>query len=263
MCFDISLLQWLMPAWMLWAHDFKLSTIAWISGIFCDLFNFSALAYDVLCHFLLGPHLMFWTIETWILLFLCLKFSFVLQYKFLCLPWFLDVLAKTVNLCLCIYFQDSLNRKLNRSNVENPWFVFGGSYAGALSAWFRLKFPHLTCGSLASSGVVLAVYNFTDFDRQVNVLDTALSVNCNSFSNILFLGYRAFSLLLMRQLVCIFWIWFQSSVVLQVGVSAGPECKAILQEVTQLVEERLESNEKELKSAFNAAEVRYYTSLCG
>jgi len=25
----------------------------------------------------------------------------------------------------------------------------------------------LTCGSLASSGVVLAVYNFTDFDKQV------------------------------------------------------------------------------------------------
>jgi hypothetical protein len=38
---------------------------------------------------------------------------------------------------------------------------------GALSAWFRLKFPHLTCGSLASSGVVLAVYNYTDFDKQV------------------------------------------------------------------------------------------------
>ncbi|KAF5768383.1 putative peptidase S28, alpha/Beta hydrolase [Helianthus annuus] len=39
-------------------------------------------------------------------------------------------------------------------------------FAGALSAWFRLKFPHLTCGSLASSGVVLAVYNLTEFDQQ-------------------------------------------------------------------------------------------------
>lgn len=104
------------------------------------------------------------------------------------------------------YYQDSLNRKLNRSNVENPWFVFGGSYSGALSAWFRLKFPHLTCGSVASSGVVHAVYNFTDFDRQI-------------------------------------------------GISAGPECKAILQEVTQLVDERLQSNEKELKSAFTATEL--------
>ncbi|XP_021662228.2 probable serine protease EDA2 isoform X2 [Hevea brasiliensis] len=65
------------------------------------------------------------------------------------------------------HYQESLNLKLNRTNVENPWFVFGISYAGALSAWFRLKFPHLTCGSLASSAVVLAVYNFTEFDQQI------------------------------------------------------------------------------------------------
>ncbi|OIV94828.1 hypothetical protein TanjilG_22025 [Lupinus angustifolius] len=65
------------------------------------------------------------------------------------------------------YYQDSLNSKLNRTKTENPWFVFGVSYPGALSAWFRLKFPHLTCGSLASSAVVLAVYNYTEFDQQV------------------------------------------------------------------------------------------------
>ena len=63
--------------------------------------------------------------------------------------------------------KETLNAKYNRSGADNSWFVFGGSYSGALSAWFRLKFPHLTCGSLASSGVVLAVYNFTDFDKQV------------------------------------------------------------------------------------------------
>ncbi|XP_057968049.1 probable serine protease EDA2 [Malania oleifera] len=65
------------------------------------------------------------------------------------------------------YYQESLNAKLNKSDIENPWFVIGVSYSGALSAWFRLKFPHLTCGSLASSGVVLAVYNFTEFDQQI------------------------------------------------------------------------------------------------
>ncbi|XP_071707623.1 probable serine protease EDA2 [Rutidosis leptorrhynchoides] len=105
------------------------------------------------------------------------------------------------------FYQNSLNLKLNRTNVENPWFVFGVSYAGALSAWFRLKFPHLTCGSLASSGVVLAVYNFTQFDQQV-------------------------------------------------GESAGPECKAVLQEVTQLVEQKLASNGKALKAVFGATELK-------
>ncbi|CAA0839214.1 Serine carboxypeptidase S28 family protein [Striga hermonthica] len=105
------------------------------------------------------------------------------------------------------HYQESLNTKLNRSNIDNPWFIFGVSYAGALSAWFRLKFPHLTCGSLASSAVVLAVYDFTEFDKQI-------------------------------------------------GESAGPECKAVLQEITQLVEQKLGSNEKTLKNLFSAAELK-------
>lgn len=67
------------------------------------------------------------------------------------------------------YYQELTNKKQNLSNYENSWFVFGVSYPGALSAWFRLKFPHLTCGSLASSAVVLAIYNFPDFDRQIGV----------------------------------------------------------------------------------------------
>ncbi|XP_047322719.1 probable serine protease EDA2 [Impatiens glandulifera] len=101
------------------------------------------------------------------------------------------------------YYQDLQNTKLNISSVENPWFVFGVSYSGALSAWFRLKFPHLTCGSLASSAVVLAVYNFTQFDQQV-------------------------------------------------GESAGPQCKAALQEVTRLVDQRLMDDSKAVKVLFGA-----------
>ncbi|XP_050216488.1 probable serine protease EDA2, partial [Mercurialis annua] len=64
------------------------------------------------------------------------------------------------------HYQTVLNLKLNRTKAENPWIVFGTSYSGALSAWFRLKFPHLTCGSVASSAVVLAVYDFPEFDQQ-------------------------------------------------------------------------------------------------
>ncbi|KAL1354905.1 hypothetical protein HN51_006954 [Arachis hypogaea] len=104
-------------------------------------------------------------------------------------------------------YQESLNAKLNRTKEENPWFVFGVSYPGALSAWFRLKFPHLTCGSLASSAVVLAVYNFTEFDQQV-------------------------------------------------GESAGPECKAALQETTKLVDQKLVTNGKALKASFDATGLR-------
>lgn len=56
---------------------------------------------------------------------------------------------------------------LDLPQLDNRWIVFGISYAGALSAWFQLKFPHLSHGSLASSGVVEAVFDFTAFDEQV------------------------------------------------------------------------------------------------
>ncbi|KAF0928791.1 hypothetical protein E2562_010667 [Oryza meyeriana var. granulata] len=102
------------------------------------------------------------------------------------------------------YYQETLNAKYNRSGADSSWFVFGGSYAGALSAWFRLKFPHLTCGSLASSGVVLSVYNFTAFDKQI-------------------------------------------------GESAGPECKAALQETTKLVDGQLQSGRNSVKQLFGAS----------
>ncbi|RYR36923.1 hypothetical protein Ahy_A09g041871 isoform B [Arachis hypogaea] len=101
---------------------------------------------------------------------------------------------------------DSLNVKLNRTKVESSWFFFGGSYSGALSAWFRLKYPHLTCGSLASSAVVQAVFDFTEFDQQI-------------------------------------------------GESAGPECKAVLQETTQLIEQKLAINGRSLKASFGAADL--------
>jgi hypothetical protein len=46
-------------------------------------------------------------------------------------------------------------------------FTFGGSYPGALSAWFRIQYPNHTSGSLASSGVVDAVLDFWQFDNQI------------------------------------------------------------------------------------------------
>ena len=36
----------------------------------------------------------------------------------------------------------------------NEVLVIGGSYPGALSAWFRESYPHLTIGAWSSSGVV-------------------------------------------------------------------------------------------------------------
>ncbi len=42
---------------------------------------------------------------------------------------------------------------------------------------------------------------------------------------------------------------------MQIGESAGPECKAALQETNQLVEQRLATDRKAVKALFGAAEV--------
>ena len=61
--------------------------------------------------------------------------------------------------------------------LTGKWAVIGGSYPGALSSWFRQKYPSLATASWSSSGVVNAVYNFTKFDGQV-LLD--VSAECQA-----------------------------------------------------------------------------------
>lgn len=52
--------------------------------------------------------------------------------------------------------------------LTGKWVTIGGSYAGSLSADYRLKHPDLTQGSLASSGPVHARANFEEFDLTVS-----------------------------------------------------------------------------------------------
>lgn len=55
-----------------------------------------------------------------------------------------------------------LIKKLNKIHIFR--IHMGGSYPGGLSAWFRYKYPHLTVGGLASSGVVNPILDFGMFD---------------------------------------------------------------------------------------------------
>ncbi|KAA8522894.1 hypothetical protein F0562_009317 [Nyssa sinensis] len=51
--------------------------------------------------------------------------------------------------------------KQNLSSEASPVVVFGGSYGGMLAAWFRLKYPHIAIGALASSAPILQFDNIT------------------------------------------------------------------------------------------------------
>ncbi|XP_072471635.1 thymus-specific serine protease [Notamacropus eugenii] len=60
-----------------------------------------------------------------------------------------------------------LSRIYNIS-ASSPWIGFGGSYAGSLAAWARLKFPHLIWAAVASSAPVQAQLDFSSYNQVVS-----------------------------------------------------------------------------------------------
>jgi hypothetical protein len=58
--------------------------------------------------------------------------------------------------------------------------TFGGSYSGALSGWFRLKYPHTVVGAVATSAPVLAQVDFRDYLGVVRSSLGSYSPNCLS-----------------------------------------------------------------------------------
>ena len=69
-------------------------------------------------------------------------------------------------------------RIMNQFKPDRQVVVIGGSYPGALSAWFREKYPHMTVASWASSGVVYPIADFWKFDEQVYLSTVKHSEEC-------------------------------------------------------------------------------------
>ncbi|KNC86670.1 hypothetical protein SARC_01207 [Sphaeroforma arctica JP610] len=55
------------------------------------------------------------------------------------------------------------HNELGYDMSETKWIVFGGSYAGAMAAWMKEKYPFLISGSVSSSGPVQAQLNFPEY----------------------------------------------------------------------------------------------------
>ena len=61
-------------------------------------------------------------------------------------------------------FIDSQNLALG---YKADWIVVGGSYPGALAAWFKSQYPDHAVGAWSSSGVIHAIKDFRTFDLDI------------------------------------------------------------------------------------------------
>ncbi|CAL1374135.1 unnamed protein product [Linum trigynum] len=71
---------------------------------------------------------------------------------------------------LADYAEVLLHVKKSLKAENSPIIVFGGSYGGMLATWFRLKYPHIALGALASSAPILYFDDITPSNGYYSVI---------------------------------------------------------------------------------------------
>lgn len=61
-------------------------------------------------------------------------------------------------------FIDGQNEHLG---YKADWIIIGGSYPGALAAWFKSKYPDHALGAWSSSGIIHAIKDFSNADLDI------------------------------------------------------------------------------------------------
>ncbi|XP_024035132.1 lysosomal Pro-X carboxypeptidase [Citrus clementina] len=71
---------------------------------------------------------------------------------------------------LADYAEILLHIKKTHDATYSPVIVVGGSYGGELATWFRLKYPHIALGALASSAPVLYYEDITPHNAYYSIV---------------------------------------------------------------------------------------------
>lgn len=69
--------------------------------------------------------------------------------------------------------------KMNEDMPERKTIVIGGSYPGALSAWFRYSYPEIATASWAASAVVQPLADMWSYDEQVYISTNNIGAWCS------------------------------------------------------------------------------------
>lgn len=77
------------------------------------------------------------------------------------------------------YFIQYVKHKYNLLSKDQKLITFGGSYPGSLSAWFRVKYPHLVDGAVATSAPIFAQLNFKEYLQVVVSSLATTGPGCN------------------------------------------------------------------------------------